>query len=295
MNELKKEFTIENYVITPESINKFEMMENRRQIGEGHIQQIHGTLTKGKNPMGVLIVNERNNSWRLIDGNHRIEAVKRFYGYMEDNKKTKIECVVRVYKNLSDDEEREVYSDEAKRKNEFHEDRLNLYKDTITFWKLTQDQRNEFPCKVSIYPQQHSLRFRTVLDSLCTVKTEMTNGYTPKYLRKQDLIVFARDCNFEDLQVMKKFIRIFQEVFGDVSKENIFTRRQGFLPLFDIFYKNFRTEKEEKVKERMSLILGRSDILMYLNMQGREAQQTIRGLMVNYINRGKAYGKNAVV
>lgn len=101
--------------------------------------------------------------------------------------------------------------------------------------------------------------------------------------------------DFECEECGKKFVRIFQEVFGQISRENIFVRRQGFIPLFDIFYKNFRTEKEEKVKERLSLIVGKSDILMYLNMQGREAQQTIRSLMVNYINRGKSYVKNAVV
>ena len=295
MNELKKDFTIENFMITSESISKFEIMENRRQVGESHVGKIHGALMKGKNPMGVLIVNELNNRWRLIDGNHRIDAVKRFYGYKSENKKVKIECVVRVYKDLSNDEERQIYSNEANRKNESHEDRLNMYKDTITFWKLTQDKLNEFPCRVSIYPQQYSLRFRTILDSLCTVKSEMNNGYAPKYLRKEDLIIFARDCNYDDLVTVKKFVRIFQEVFGQISRENIFVRRQGFIPLFDIFYKNFRTEKEQKVKERLSLIVGKSDILMYLNMQGREAQQTIRSLMVNYINKGKSYTKNSVV
>ncbi len=295
MNELKKDFTIENFMITSESISKFEIMENRRQVGESHVGKIHGALMKGKNPMGVLIVNELNNRWRLIDGNHRIDAVKRFYGYKSENKKVKIECVVRVYKDLSHDEERQIYSNEANRKNESHEDRLNMYKDTITFWKLTQDKLNEFPCRVSIYPQQYSLRFRTILDSLCTVKSEMNNGYAPKYLRKEDLIIFARDCNYDDLVTVKKFVRIFQEVFGQISRENIFVRRQGFIPLFDIFYKNFRTEKEQKVKERLSLIVGKSDILMYLNMQGREAQQTIRSLMVNYINKGKSYTKNSVV
>lgn len=296
MNELKKEFEVKNFIITPESISKFEIMENRRAIGDGHVGQIHAALMRGRNPMGVIIVNETSQGkWRLIDGNHRVEAVKRFYAYKKDNQKIKVECVVRIYKNLSPDEERETYSDEAKRKNESHEDRLNMYKDTINFWKMTQDPFKEFPCKVSIYQQKKSLRLRTILDSLCTVKSEMSNGYYPKYLRKQDLVLFARDCDYDDFLLMKKFLTIFQEVFGEMSSDNVLTRRIGFIPLFDIFYKNFRTSQNETVRERFTLIMGKSDIMMYLNMQGREAQQMVRDLMVNYMNKGKMYSRNAVM
>jgi len=291
MNVIKREYEVEKYDLTSESITKFEIMSNRRQIGEVHVSKIHSVLLKGKNPMGVLIVNDVKGKYRLIDGNHRIEALKRFYGYRKDNKKISVQCILKKYKNLTEDEEKEIYSNEAKRKNESHEDRLNMYKDNMVFWKLTQDITKEFPCKVSIYPNKKSLRFRTILDALCTVKNEMKNGYVPRYLNKEDLINFTMDLSYDDFLLMKKFVRIFQQVFGEIDRDNILLRRQGFLPLFDIFVKNFSTSNDEEIIKRFSLVIGKSDLLMYLNMQGREAQQKIREIMLGYMNHKRTINK----
>ncbi len=295
MKVLKKQYEVKNFTLNPETLEQFDIMENRRQIGESHVGKIHNILLKGENPIGVLIVNERNKKYRLIDGNHRVEALKRFYGYKKGHLQISVECILKIYKDLSNEEEKEIYSNEAKRKNESHEDRLNMYKDNITFWKLTQDKLKEFPCPVTIYPSKKSLRFRTILDALCTVKSETRKGYVPRYLKKEELVNFAIDLEYKDFLLMKRFIVIFQKVFGEVDRDNILLRRQGFLPLFDIFVKNFQTIKEEEVVKRFTLIMGKSDLMMYLNMQGREAQQKIRSIMVGYMNKGKRYSSNKVI
>jgi len=286
MKDLKRNYKIETFTITKENISKFKVMDNRRNVSENHVRKIHGAILSGKNPLGVLIVNNKNKEWRLIDGNHRIEAVRKFYSYKKAYGEVKIDCIVKIYENLTTEEERQIYSDEARRRNESHEDRLTMYKDTITFWKLCQEQRDNFPCKVSIYPQKDSLRFRTILDSLCTIKSDMKNGYCPRYLSKEELILFAQDLGYDDFIDIKNFITLFQEVFGKVSKNNILCRRQGFLPLFDIYMKNIEKIGYDKLKKRMSETLGKSDLLMYLNMQGREAQQKIREIIIGYMNHG---------
>ncbi len=295
MNKIKKEYKMESFVLNFESIDKIEIMSNRRQIKDLQVGKIHSVLMKGENPIGTLIINNKNGVYRLIDGNHRIEALKRFYGYKKENKKVSIECDLKIYKDLTDEEEIQVYTNEAKRQNESHEDRLSLNKENIIFWKLTQDRLKEFPCPVSIYPQKKSLRFRTILDSLCTVKSEMKNGYTPRYLGKEELVNFAKSLEYNDFLLIKKFVNIFQKTFGDIDKDNTLVRRQGFIPLFDIFVKNFQIYPEDKVIRRFSLIIGKSDLIMYLNMQGREAQQKIREIMVGYINKGQSYSKNAII
>ena len=81
-------------------------------------------------------MNKTKGKMRLIDGNHRIEAVRKFYSYRREENRPKIECILKVYQDLTEEEERQVYSDEAKRRNESFEDRLNLYKDSLPFWKL---------------------------------------------------------------------------------------------------------------------------------------------------------------
>ena len=292
---IKRNFEIEKIMITPKLLEKFQMIENRRHISNQHVKNIHGVILANKNPLGVMIVNEREGKWRLIDGNHRIEAVKRFYSYKKAHEEIGIECIIKIYKNLSADEERQVYADEAKRKNESYEDRLNLYKDTIIFWKLTQDTINKFPCKVTIYNQVDSIKFRTIIDSLSTVKCEGRNGYVQSYLDKEEMIDFARELKFDDFQAMKKFITIFQTTFGSMGKNNIFARKQAFIPLFDIFYKNFLNADSQSVIDRFKEIVGKSDVIMYLNMQGREAQQMVRKIMLNYINKGRRYSVNTAI
>lgn len=279
----KKGYKIEQISITYDNIDEFKMIPNRRQISDCHVKKIHGAFLEGKNPVGVLIVNLRGRDMRLIDGNHRVEAIKRFYKYKDAHKKIKIDCVLKVYKELNDDEERQVYSDEAKRRNESYEDRLNIYKDTITFWKLLNDPINKFPCSVSIYPAKEGIKFRHILNAFNTSK-KSSAGYYSSYLNKEDLVEFAKTLEYDDYVLLKGFMEFFIETFGKVGKENMFCKVQFLLPLFDIYVKNVEYKNDANFKERFKRILGRSDLLTYTNLAGREAQSRIRNLMIGYMN-----------
>lgn len=283
----EREYKLERFVITPESIEHFEVMKNRRQISPKHLRQIHGAILSGKNPVGILIINKKNGMKRIIDGNHRIEAVKRFYGYKKSHKDVKIVCTLKVYENLTEDEERKVYTDEAKRKSESSEDRLNMYKDSITFWGLLQDNLKQFPCRVTIYPSVKALKFRTILDALYVSKRDKSKGYAPIYLTKDDIVSFAQEIGFADFVLLKEFVQLFIGVFGDVNIHNVLCLKQGFVPLFDIYAKNQANFSKLVIVERFKRILGKADILMNINMGiGRETQQKVRDLMVNHMNHG---------
>jgi hypothetical protein len=280
----KKGYTIEPFTITSETINDFKIIANRRQISESHVGRIHGALLNDKNPIGVLIVNKRGHDMRLIDGNHRIEAIKKFYSYRISHNGIKIECILKVYSELTDEQEREVYSDEAKRKNESYEDRLNLYKDTITFWKLLNDRLAPFPCKVTIYNAKESLRFRVILNAFYTAKRNSEQGYTSQYVNKEGMVEFAKELNYDDFTLFKEFVTFLIRVFGAIGEENIYLRTQFFIPLFDIYVRNRHYKDERNFDERFSRIIGRADLLSYVHMGGREAQVKVRELMLSYTN-----------
>jgi hypothetical protein len=281
----KREYLIQEYMIDSKNINEFEIIENRRQICNPHVKSMHQAIIDGKNPIGVLIVNIRQGKMRLIDGNHRIESIKRFYNNRESNKSVKIECVLKIYKELTDEEEREVYSLEAKRRNESYEDRITMYKDTITFWKLLNDQLNIFPCKVSIYPAVESLKFRTVLAAFATMKGNQEGGtYSPVYLSKEEIVEFAKSLNYEDFVLFKEFMQFFIESYGKVGENNLFTRSQFFMPLFDIYSKNHQYIETPNFAERFRRIIGRPDLMNYHNMGGREAQINVRRAMIDHMN-----------
>lgn len=285
----KKNYEIKNFTITNETINDFEIMPNRRLISDGQVKKIHGVLLEGKNPIGILIVNKKHDKLRLIDGNHRIEAVKRFYSYRNPN--AKIECILKIYNDLNEDEERQVYSDEANRRNESYEDRLNMYKDVITFWKLLNDSINKFPCNITIYPSKTSIRFRLLLDALLTIKTSK-NGYTYNSVKKSDLITFASELNYDDYIQLKEFILFFIEVFGSVSKDNIYTHAQIFVPLMDIYYRNKGKTDKKMLIQRFQKILNKSDIIIYSSTSSREYHIKLRKTMIDYMNFG--YSANSI-
>lgn len=281
----KKEYEIREYTVDSKNINEFEILANRRQICGPHVKSMHQAIIDGKNPIGVLIVNIRNGKMRLIDGNHRIESVKRFFNHRESHKDIKIECVLKVYKDLTDEEEREVYSLEAKRRNESYEDRLTMYKDSITFLKLLNDPLNIFPCKVAIYQARESLKFRTVLSAFATMKDNQDGGkYSPVYLGKEEIVSFAQSLNYEDFVLFKEFMKFFIEIYGKVGEENIFTRSQFFMPLFDIYSKNREHIESPNFNERFRRIIGKPDLMNYYNMGGREAQISVRRVMIDHMN-----------
>lgn len=284
---LIKKFETIPFVIGYDNINKFVINPSRRQLNDSHIQAIHGAILDGENPIGILIVNKKDKELRLIDGNHRIEAIKRFYNYKELHKSISIECVLKVYEGLNDEEEREVYANEAKRKNESYEDRLCIYKDTIQFWKLLNDEINRFPCKVSIYHSTKSIRFRTILNAFASMKNSQDKGYfEPIFLKKESLIEFAKSLNYEDFILLKNFIEFFQNTFGLIDSSNIFIKSQLFYPLFDIYCKNINLSSDSSFKERFERIINRSDLKSYALLANKEAQKKIRVIMIDYINKG---------
>lgn len=284
MTTRKKEYKIEDFVIDVKSIDQFEIIPNRRQISELQVKKIHGVLLSGENPVGIIIVNKKGGHYRLIDGNHRVEAIKRFFNYRDAHKDIKIECTLKVYDNLTEEEEREVYSDEANRRNESYEDRLNIYKDTIMFWKLLNDPINTFPCKISVYQAKDCLRFRQLLNALSTIKNNTGTGYYTNYLGKEELIPFAKSLTYDDFLLLKEFLIFFQEIFGKIGKENVYTMAQFFIPIFDIYTKNRHAINDTNFKERFQRFIGRADIMTYNTLGGRESQSKIRILMIGYAN-----------
>jgi hypothetical protein len=284
----KAGYKTQKFVITCDNVNDFKILENRRQICDTHVGKIHRALIDGKNPIGTLIVNKKLEDMRLIDGNHRLEALKRFFEYKKAYSQVKVECILKVYENLSEDEERAVYTDEARRRNESHEDRLNMFKDKIMMWKLINDKTQIplFPCKVNIYASKDGVRLRVILNALHSYNCSSAFGYNPSPVKKDELIPFCEELTHDDYLLVKKFITFFVDTFGEVSMNNMFARAHFFTPLFDLYARNRELEDTASFKERFRRIIGKPEMITYFNVAGKEAQIRIRKAMLEYMNSG---------
>ena len=284
----KREYKIEKFTLTVDNVNNFVIMENRRLISDGQVRKIHGALLEKKNPVGILIINRINGKDRLIDGNHRIEAVKRFFEYKKSYATVKIECTLKVYENLTPEEEKQVYLDEAKRRNESHEDRLNMSKDDITFWKLLNDKLDKFPCEVTIYKTVNGLRFKVILKAIKTSKRGPDAAFDAQSLNKDEVVPFAKSLEYEDYVAFKNFMDLFIKTFGQVAKTNLYAKSQYFIPLWDIYIQNIQYKDDKTFNERFARVISRADIMSYANLATRDGIARIRELMLNYMNKNYA-------
>jgi hypothetical protein len=284
----KREYKMEKFTLTAENINNFVILENRRLISDGQVRKIHGAVLDKKNPIGILIINRVNGKDRLIDGNHRIEAVKRFFEYKKSYATVKIECILKVYENLSSEEEKQIYLDEAKRRNESHEDRLNMSKDDITFWKLLNDKLDKFPCEITIYKTVNGLRFKVILKAIKTSKRGPDAAFDAQSLNKDEVVPFAKSLEYEDYVAFKNFMELFIKTFGQVAKTNLYAKSQYFIPLWDIYIQNIQYKDDKTFNERFARVISRADIMSYANLATRDGIARIRELMLNYMNKNYA-------
>ena len=95
-------------VIDSSNISKFFINQrDRRQIRQGKVKELQALLKNGGHFNSPFVVNEMENFWRLIDGNHRLEAI---IGAIKEDKKFSITIWMAVYRNLTPTQEREIYS-----------------------------------------------------------------------------------------------------------------------------------------------------------------------------------------
>lgn len=282
----KREYKIEKFTITSENINNFVILDDRRMINDGQVRKIHGALIEGKNPIGILIINRKDGKDRLIDGNHRWEAIKRYFEYKKVYSEVKLDCTLKVYENLSPEQEKQLYLDEAKRRNESLDDRLNMFKSSIQIWKSLNDNMSPFPCPISIYPTVSGLKLRAILNALATVRRLPEKEFSPVHLGKDDIIDFAKDVQHDEYILFKEFMKLFIKTYGLVEPTNLFSKSHYLIPLFDIYAMNTKYKDDKTFQERFARIVGRADIMSYINMSNRTASVKIRELMLNYMNKG---------
>lgn len=277
------------YVINSKNINEFKVLPNRRSIRNTAVSKINGLFLRGENFDSAISVNKKNGSYRIIDGNHRFEAMKRFFNLSKANKDKGIEVSLHVYENLTDEKEREIYDKIQEQNTETISDRLQIHADALVIWKLVKE---DFPCKVHNDTSRNGIRFKTLLNTIFCVKNSKDH-FVRRSLDRFSVINFAENLTHQDYLDVKDFFQFFINVFGKVDADNIFTKEILLVPLAHIYYNNYYGRSEQKLRERFSTILGKSPFLNISNFRSAEDYARVRSLMLEYMNKG--YSKDVFI
>ncbi|MAG92007.1 hypothetical protein CMO83_05000, partial [Candidatus Woesearchaeota archaeon] len=99
---LRVGYITQKYQITDGDIRsgKFEILTNRRNIAKSTVNSIFDGLINNKHFDSSFVVNKDNGKFRLIDGNHRYEAIVK---YLAANPENRVEVTLHVYKELDED------------------------------------------------------------------------------------------------------------------------------------------------------------------------------------------------
>lgn len=209
---LRLGFSTRRYEINSDDIRKgtFELLANRRNISQGVVGGIFENLMAGKHFDSSFVVNQRNGKFRLIDGNHRYEAIEKYLGANPDNR---VEVLLHIYEKLDDDAEKSLYTMYNLGRKQSTNDFIQQYKEEIPIWKHINDQ-TKFPVKVTVYGGIGSISFYKLVGAyLAALKPRFQGGYIGRPL---DFVYNTKNLGHSDINLMGQFMKEFMQAFGPI-------------------------------------------------------------------------------
>ena len=280
MTTRKLEYDMETKSVGFDNLSDFELFADRRHIRSTQVESILIALRAGEHFDTVMVVNRLNGKYRIIDGNHRYEALKTF---LAENPDLKIELKLAVYKKLDAKQEREVYTRWALGIKQTIDDLLNLMRDEIPLYGLLR--KRNVPISMFTAPTSDTIPFKMILQMLYgTLNTERV--FSPRSVKRTEIITIAKEYGQREADLIEGFLRVFRGAFGSY-RENKFLRSVFCVPLFNIFYMNTQFG-EDALKERFSNCISDTEILSRLREHSRDAKMFLRDRIVHVSNRKKS-------
>ena len=259
------EYEIEKITLTKKSVEEMVIV-NPRRLHLSQVQSIYKALLKGKHFDSVFVVNRRDNKLRVIDGNHRIEALMLFF---KKRPHMKLEAFLAVYNNLGDAQEREIFTRWNISITQSTDDFINSYKETIPMYSRFVD---EMPC--SIYGSNNKMKLRDMVNAY---SASFENPYAGGERKtKIDFIQYLQRMTNSDLDAIIRNFNILKAIFDTSHKKD--WRKQA--PFRNIIYRalyylvanNIDQLDEPYITRRMRTALaGRTIMDEYRRYSGRRA------------------------
>ena len=282
--ELKSKSNLQKFPIDKTNIDDFKPLPWRRKIYASQIKSILNQLKKGKHFDSPLVLILRTDGCSdIIDGNHRIEAIKKWI--KEDNTR-KISIDAHVYEDLIEDEKKELFNQWNKGKTQSGHDYVKVHSEDIHIFVMLEEPK--FPTKIRIYSLQNrekGIPFRTLITTYLSAKANpnaisVYSGNGEK-LVKDSKEIEAKTAYFE----LYRFVEIFQEAFGNMGKENKYQHHSLLYALMAIFLDNQELDDKKLIKAFEKILNAPTIKEKLIGAPSRQLVQDIYTSLTYIVNR----------
>lgn len=279
--DIREPYRIEHIVIDAGNVHIFRLLEHARPLDDGRVAHLHGALIKGEHfdtPMAVnRLADDHGKRYRLIDGGHRLEAIKRF---INQNPGAKVSMAVFLYDNLSEAEEREIFRRWNSGKQQSLSDWIYLNQDALRIYKRIM---MSFPFKVHIYPlktKDDGLRFGNLMRAyLSWMNVHGENG------DKAQLIERIRRLGDDDYAKLCAFASTFLDAFGVPCTGNPFSKRVPLESLTKTYFFNEKSHSQADIVDAWKRVRTDKDCAQWAKMGNSAQLGTITSLFIETMNR----------
>lgn len=252
-NVLEYPYEIKDMPMDKASLSLIDLV-NQRQIRNTQVNSLFRDLKQGKHFDSMFVVNVNNGTRRIrvIDGGHRTEALKKYFELYPHNK---IIISMAVYKDLTDTEERAVFTKWNLGVKQSVDDFINSYKVEIPEY---ESMLEELP--VNIYGSKNKMRLRYIVDAYLSAKTNPYAGgcgYT-----RLDWLAALKEIDYDAVASMKDSFGVIKKVFNPKDIVD-FTRLTAFK--FSNFKAIYRLVDVNKVLLGKNYVIKRMSKILYNN------------------------------
>ena len=282
MERNRLDYDMKSIVVTYNNVEQlFAQYPTKRQIRTGQRKKLlNDVLNKGKT-FPVMYVNKGSrlsNKYVVLDGNHRLEALRI---YLEQNPEKKVEIQLGVY-NIEDPElERQKFLELNNIVKPSSDDIIQQYIEDNEFLRELLQQVD-----VSVYAtSSRPLKVRNLMNAYIHAKAPKWNA---TILTGQDMIKIMENYGQEDIDVIKHFLVEYQDIFGVLTKDSLYANTTTLQIFFRIWYQNRDIEYKKLVKKFRKLM--NEQILREASGKGGISQvMDYSDKFVKFLNKGRGY------
>ena len=280
-NVVKPSAKVEKVVLSKDNVKNFVKLSNRRDIRGTTVRRLLGILNRGGHFETPLMVNRITDKFRLVDGNHRHEAIEE---YLRQHPEGKVECWTFIYDNLNVQQEREMFT-------KWNSGMKQTTNDFVKQYWTTMPITKSFKTDWFAYPVMHiwtanAIEFKTLLVGyMARFSPDFQGGFQGSAF---DFIEAVKELGEKDAKIINAFLKEYIEIFGRPSKQNMHYRQAAFYAMFRIWLDNAPNKNPEQMRAAFQRVKGCYTVVNYFKLGGtRENVKMCAKQLLAHINGSK--------